>query len=680
MDNKAIAALFREMGELLDIRGGDPYRARAFRRVSHILEELPEPAQEALSFGTLQRRRGVGEGTVFRIRQILRTGTCADLDRLRAQMPSGVRELLQIDGLGPKSVRLIHRHLGVGSIEELEAAALTGRLARLPRFGARSADRILEAIADHRRRSGRTPLAEALRIGQSLVDGMAADPVVRHVALAGSARRRKALVGDLDVLVATLEPAAAAARFCALPEVADVLLRGEGRASVRLQGGQRADLRVLLPDTFGAGLHYFTGSKRHNIAVRIRGNKRGLKISEHGVLTRREERFLAGAAEVDIFAAVGLPYIPPELREDDGELQAAERGQLPLLVEERQLRGDLNVHTLASDGRGSLAAMARAAAASGLRYLAITDHSRGPKGGGLDERGLGLQAARIRALDGKVEGLRLLAGVEVEILPDGELALDRGLLASLDWVVAAAHHALDQDRRAFTDRIVRAVESGVVDCIAHPTGRLLRGRDGAALDLIRLLAAARRAGVALEINADPRRLDLDAAGCRRAREMGVALVIGSGAHAPDQLEQRRLGVYTARRGWLRAADLLNTLSFEELLERRRARVARASQLAGSPSVAAAPEPTTSDSELRAALAQPPLPTWLCRQLEDWLRSPDDPAITDALADLCASRTRADNPIRLALELLWRSKRRPQARVRPLAPDEDASDDGGEEIG
>lgn len=534
-DNKAVAALFFEMADLLDIQGGERYRARAFRRAGHVLQNLDEPVGQALTFGQLTSRRGIGEGALFRIKQILRKGTCGDLERLRARVPSSVRELLELDGLGPRTVRLIHTHLGIASLAELERAALGGRLAQLPRFGARSQERLLQAIEDHRRRVGRTPLPEALRIGAALVEALGRCPggAVLHAELAGSARRRKDLVGDLDVLVASHVPRLAGRHFAGLDQVQQVLAQGESRTAVRLHSGQRVDLRVLPPETFGAGLHYFTGSKRHNIAVRVRGNRRRLKISEHGIFSRADERRLAGAAERDVFAAIGLPFIPPELREDTGELEAAERGELPHLISRADLAGDLHVHTANSDGKASPRRMAAAAAAAGLRYLAITDHSRTMTGAcGLDERRLLAQARRLRRLDRELSGLRLLCGVEVEILPDGQLDLDGEVLAGLDWVVASAHAALDQDRDTMTARLIRAMESGVVDCLGHPQNRLLGEREPVQLDLDKLLRRAGRLGVALELNADPRRLDLDAAACRKARAFGVKVVISSNAHHP----------------------------------------------------------------------------------------------------------------------------------------------------
>ncbi len=649
MDNKKVADLFLEMAELLDIEGGDPYRVRTFRRAAHLLEELAEPVASAIKLGSLQRRRGVGPGVVTRIGEMLRRGSCRDLDRLRARMPTGVRELLKLEGMGPKTVRLLHAYLGVGSLDELEAAVHAGKLSRLPRFGPGSNERVLAAIAELRSRSGRLPLPVALRLGGAVVEALSAHPAVEQATLTGSARRRKELVGDLDVLVASSDAGVVAERFSTLPMMREVLVRGTTRTAARLQSGHRIDLRVIPPETYGAGLHYFTGSKRHNIAVRALGNRRGLKISEYGVFLRASERLLAGAAEADVFAAIGLPYIPPELREDDGELEAARSGRLPQLVEEHDLRGDLNVHTRGSDGSGSLRAMALAAAARGLSYLAFTDHSACQGQGGLDGRRLLAQGRRLRQLEGELGGPRLLAGAEVEVLPDGTLALDPLLLSRLDWVVAGVHRGLEQSAEELTRRLVTAMESGVIDCIAHPTGRLLGERDALPLDLEGLLRAALRRGVALELNGSPRRLDLDAATCRQAREVGVPIALASGAHAPGELGQLQLAVYTARRGWLEPRDVVNAAPLERLLEQRRDRLRRGGVQVPEGS------PLERPTRLRAELARP-LSAALRERLHAWLARGGDPALASALAAL------SDNPVQKALELLWLSQRRPQAAM------------------
>jgi DNA polymerase (family X) len=651
MNNKAVAAIFTEMSELLDILGGDRYRAQAFRRAARIIADLSEPVESALTFGTLRQRRGIGDGTMTRVREILRTGSCRDLNLLRRTMPSGVRELLKIDGLGPRTVRMLYTHLRVASVDDLERAAHSGLLSRLPRMGERSVERLLAAIGDYRDRSGPLPLGQALALGGAIAAELSRLSVVQQVELTGSARRRKERVGDLDLLIACSEPTAVNDRFAALPEIREVLLRGEGRTAGRLVTGQRADLRFVEPECFGAGLHYFTGSKQHNIAVRVRGNKRGLKISEYGVFLRSNLHRVSGSQEPDVFAAVGLPFIPPELREDDGELQAAAAGRLPQLVEPRELQGDLHVHTTASVGAATARSMAGAAIARNLRYLAITDHSKSLEHG-LDERRVMQQARQLRRLAEELDGLRLLAGVEVEILPDGRLDLDPEVLGQLDWVVGGVHTRLEQSREEMTERLVRAMESGVVDCIAHPLNRLIGEREPVELDLVRLLVVARQMNVALELNADPRRLDLDAPSCRQARDFGVPLAITSAARSPDELARVLLGVYTARRGWLERKDVLNAGSLEQLLERRRQRRERlslqpASELPPLPSPRRRRRGDT--SRLRAALQRRPLSPALERRLETWLRGEEDPELSVALELL------SDNPLQAVFDLLQRGR-------------------------
>ena len=649
-DNNAVAAVFGEMAELLDIRGGDRYRARTFARISRLIAELDEPVRTALEHGNLATRRGVGEGTTARIKEILRTGTCKDLTRLRAKLPSGVRELLKIRGLGPKTVRLIHTYLRVASVQELEHAARTGRLAEVPRLGPRAGDRILKAIERYYNQIGRTPLGEALRLGSELVEGMRG-AAVDQIALTGSARRFRDTIGDLDILVASNDAKLVTARFLTLPQVSDVLVHGDTRTSVLLEGGQQVDLRVVLPETFGAGLHYFTGSKAHNIAIRIRGNRRKLKISEHGIFRRIDDvRLLAGTHEEEVFAAVGLPFIPPELRENEGELEAAERGKLPQLVAISDLRGDLNVHTIDSDGAATARAMAEAALAIGLEYVAICDHANA-SANGLDGRALLDQVDHIHRLQEEL-GIHILAGVDVAIAPDGALGLDTEVLAQLDWVMASVDTALDQSADDMTARIIGAMESGLVDCIGHPLNRILGQREAVALDHRRLFKAASRLGVALELNSDPRRLDLDALSCREARGVGARVVVSSAAHNPHQLAQRALGVCVARRGWLEPGDVLNTRTVDDILAWRRARMRRHSITVPPPRPIAQLEPGGHEvaardeaSALQIELTVAPLSDSLCDRLHSWLRDGEDPPLAAALAGL------DENPVQKAFELL-----------------------------
>jgi DNA polymerase (family 10) len=603
LPNAELADRFAEMADLLELDHGDPHRVRSFRRAAKLIEMLPEQAGVMLRRGDLQKMRGVGEGTVFRVRQLLRTGSCDDLARLRQRVPPGLRELTKLRGLGKTRVRLLHQHLGISSVEELELAARTGRLLTLPRLGERSVEQILTAIADYRRQVARLPLGKALKIGGSLLEQTRALPDVVTAELVGSLRRGVETIGDIDLLAATDDPMATCAHFCTLRGLSEILFRGESMVSARIASGQQVDLWVLPVDQFGAGLHAYSGSQPHVVAIRDRAGRRGLHISEHGVFSRDRSQRLGGSHEEEIFAAVGLPYIPPELRQHSGEIEAAERGALPRLLTRDQLRGDLHMHTTDSDGLADAPRMARAAASLGLEYIAITDHSKALSvANGLDEARLAAQAERVRRLDRKLANLDVLAGVEVDILPDGRLDIDAALLARLDWVVASVHSHFEQSEAQMTERVVRALESGLVDCLGHPRGRRLGKRDPYPLALPEVLAAAKKLDVAVELNCGPMRLDLDAAGCRQAREAGVAVCLNSDAHSPQELAHRDLGVRVARRGWLEAKDVLNTRKVSEIRERRRARLQRSGPLVVSAGPAA--ERAHATAEPAHATAEP----------------------------------------------------------------------------
>ncbi len=582
LENAEIAALFAEVADLIQIKGGDRHRVMAFRRVSRIIEALPRPVDELLRHGELGKVKGIGEGTIHRIKQILRRGSFDDLDKLRDELPPGLRELTQIKGIGAITVRNLYNRLGVRDIDELERAARMGLIDAIPRMGSGTAHKILAGIEAYRERRGKVPLVDAQRIGRRIVAAMRELPQALRVELAGSVRRGKAAIGDLDVLVATNDPGPVAARFQQLPEVREILLAGDGRCSVRLENGIQADLRMLPPETFGAGLHYFTGSKLHNIEIRKRANKAGLKVSDKGVFIRMGERGDPSVEdlridpcpeEADVFRRLGLPWIPPELRENLGEIEAAERGRLPALVEAGDLRGDLHMHTTDTDGRGTIRAMATRARELGLEYIAITDHSKAMHLiHGLDERRLAEQMARVRAFAAEFEGVRVLAGVEVDILRDGALDLDPALLAQLDWVVASVHRWTDMSEAAMTERVVRAIESGVVDCIGHPTGRRPGKRDPFPIDLERVIRRARELDVALECNGGPTRMDLGDVECHKCRERGVAVVLNTDAHAPEHLGRMEFALAMARRGWLERKDVLNAWGWEVIAERRRKRL------------------------------------------------------------------------------------------------------------
>lgn len=651
------------MADLLLLARGDRHRVRAFRRVAKALEMLPEPAERLLRRNELHRVRSIGEGSLHRIKQILRTGSCDDHRRLKAELPPGLRELLQLRGLGPSKIRLLHQHLGVASVAELERAARTGRIQRLPRMGERTTERVLQAIADHRRHIQRLPLHRALKVGRAVRQHMQSSASVQRVSLVGSLRRRRETIGDIDLLAASDDFVATISHFCTFADFAEIIARGTSIASARLGSGQQVDIWLVTDECFGAGLHAYSGSQTHVVALRDRANRAGLHISEHGVFRRADGHCLStGRSEEEIFRAVNLPFIPPELREHGGEIEAAAAGRLPELIAERDLRGDLHMHTVASDGTATARRMAEAAAERGLEYVAITDHSKAlTVANGLDETRLREQMKHLTALERRVEGVRVLRGVEVDILPDGRLDLDLALLRELDWVVASVHSDLGLDGQQMTGRLLRAIDSGVVDCIGHPTGRRLGRRDGYPLDLDRVLRAAARAGVAVEVNANPGRLDLDSVRARQARDSGAPIAINTDAHSVGELDNAELGVAVARRGWLEAKHVVNALSAEQLLDRRRQRLRREGALVVSagipaghaePAVSGQPSglpepPEPRRRELRERLERGDIDDPLRTRLEVFLRGEAEDELAEALAAL------SDNPLQLAFDLLLR---------------------------
>jgi len=573
VDNAEVASALAEVADLLELSGENPFKARAYRRVAEVVDRLGEPLEEHERSGRLRELPGIGERIAKTIGELLHTGTCAERDRLLRMVPAGLPELLRLEGVGPQTAATVWRELRIADVESLEKAARDGRLALLPRLGAQRAKAILQAVERRRKRAGRMPVATAYVHAQSLLARLRRVPGVVLAEACGSLRRRCETVGDLDLLVAARDAAPVVRAFVSMPGVTAVRAEGPTRCAVRLRDGLSADLRVVAPESAGAALHYFTGSRSHNIAVRLRALRRGFKLNEYGVFDR-EGRRVSGAEETDVFEAAGLSWSDPELREDAGEVEAARSGTLPRLVRDEDLQGDLHVHSDASsDGRSTLEEIVREAARLGRRYVAITDHSRS-RPLGLDAEALARHAKTVRAFDTQ-GGPRLLAGVEVDIRSDGTLDLPAPLLASLDWVVASIHTRLQDPRGALTLRVIRAIRSGVVDVIGHPTGRRIGYRDASDLDLERVLEEAARAGVALEVNAQPDRMDLNDRSCRLAAQAGVMLVVSSDAHVAAHLSNLRCGVWSARRGWLEARHVLNTRDADELLERRAHRMAHA---------------------------------------------------------------------------------------------------------
>ncbi|RMD79053.1 MAG: DNA polymerase/3'-5' exonuclease PolX [Gammaproteobacteria bacterium] len=563
--NADIAAVFDEIADLLEIQGDNPFRIRAYRNAARTLRDMGVEVSELLAQGVdLSRLPGIGKDLAQKIEEVVRTGTLGQLEELRRQVPPGLTELLRLPGLGPKRVQALREHLGIEDLEALRRAAREGRIRELPGFGAKTEQAILQALAQ--RPAGgeeRVLLATATQYAEPLAEHLRRTPGVEQVVIAGSYRRAKETVGDLDILAIAADHQAVMERFTGYDEVARVLSRGTTRSTVILRSGLQVDLRVVGHESFGAALHYFTGSKAHNIAVRRLGVERGLKINEYGVF--RGQRRVAGETEDSVFASVGLPFIPPELREDRGEIEAAQEGRLPELVRLEDLRGDLHCHTKATDGRNSLQEMAEAARKLGLSYLAITEHSRRlTVAKGLDPRRLRQHCAAIDRLNEELRGITLLKGIEVDILEDGSLDLPDEALAELDLVVGAVHSKFNLPRKQQTERILRAMDHRYFSILAHPSGRLLGQREPYEVDMERIIEGARQRGCFLELNAHPERLDLNDVYCKMAKEAGVLVSINSDAHSILDLGNLRYGVGQARRGWLEARDVLNTRPLGQL--------------------------------------------------------------------------------------------------------------------
>lgn len=558
MTNPDIAAAFDEIADLLDIQGGDTFRVRAYRNVARIVTGFDRPVTAMLDEGfDLDTLPGIGADLAGKIASVARTGHCALLDQLREQVPAGLRAMLGLAGLGPKRVRTLHAELGVRTLEQLRDVARKQRIRTLPGFGPKTEETILRSVLLRLIQDRRTRIGEAAAAAEPLLAQLRTVPGVVHAEAAGSLRRMRETVGDLDIVLAAKRGAAAIEQFTRFEAVDRVLSKGGTRASVVLKGGLQMDLRAVAPSSFGAAWLYFTGSKAHNIALRRIAQSAGLKLNEYG-LFRGAER-IAGETEASVYRALGLSWIDPELREDRGEIEAARTMSLPALVRLDQLRGDLHVHTRAGIGTGTIEEMAQAARQAGLKYIAITDRSRHLGAAqGIDVEGLSRQIDRIDELNAQLGGLVLLKGVEADILEDGSLDFPDSLLSRLDVVVGAVHHGFDLPREKQTERLLRAMDNPHFHILAHPTGRVLDQRAPSDIDLVRVMRKARERGCFVELNAQPDRLDLDDAGCRLAKEEGVLVSIASGARGPTEFAQLCWGIGQARRGWLQADDVLNT--------------------------------------------------------------------------------------------------------------------------
>jgi DNA polymerase (family 10) len=562
LDNLAIARILREIADLLEIKSDNPFKIRAYRNGADIASNHPHDLA-SLDVAGLREIPGIGKDLAVRIREIADTGGAEYHRELIAEFPPTILDLLHLQGVGPKTVAVFYRELGVRTLEDLELAAVSGRIRALRGMGQKKEALILKALEERKRHAGRHLLSDAHDTAAAIVAFLRQVAPATDLTPVGSLRRGCESCGDLDILAAGATETLMDA-FVSYGEVERILARGATKSSVLLRGGFQADLRLVPAESRGAALQYFTGSKPHNIALRDRAIGLGLKLNEYGVFQVADNRRIAGDTEEDVYEALGLQWMPPELREARGEIDAALLRQIPKLVDRADLRGDLHLHTTESDGKDDIRTMAEAARDAGLEYIAITDHSQSlAMANGLDERRAIAHAARIRAAD-RQYGVRLLAGIECDILADGTLDLADDCLAALDFVVASVHSGFNQDRRQMTERLIRAIANPYVDVIGHPTGRKLLRREPYQLDIDAVLDAAARHGVAMEINSQAYRLDLSDVHARLARDRGIPLVISSDAHSRHAFDVLRWGVVVARRAWLSPDQVLNTRPFATL--------------------------------------------------------------------------------------------------------------------
>ena len=566
MKNREIADIFSQMADLMEILGEDRFRVNSYRKAGRTVQELAEPIEEVAAAGKLEDIPGIGRSTAAKINQYLQTGKVEAHQELLAKVPAGVAAMLKVGGLGPKTAAKLWKEGGITTVEQLKAALSDPqKLEGISGIGPKKAQQLLESLEFAEKVSGRSLLGEAQELAEALVAAVEAAKGAQRVEIAGSLRRGKETIGDIDLLCQAGAKAAGKiiAAFTSAPAVQRVLAAGGTKGSVVLEGGTQADIRVVDRKSFGSALMYFTGSKDHNVALRELAIKRGLKLSEYGLF--KGDKQVAGADEEEVYKALGLAFIAPELREERGEIQAAVKGKLPKLLRLEDIHGDMHMHTNASDGLNSIEEMIQACRDRGYAYMVISDHSKSQiQAHGLDENRLASQIEQVKAAAKRFKDIAVLTGVEVDIFKDGSLDFGPDVLGELDFVTASPHSALSQGAEQATKRLLRAIEQRCVHCIGHPSGRLINARAGMELDIEAIAKAAAANDVALEINADPHRLDLRDVHVRVAVEAGAKLVISTDAHSIASLGLMRYGVMTARRGWATAKDVINTYSLAEL--------------------------------------------------------------------------------------------------------------------
>lgn len=568
MENSEIARRLWEVGELLELKGGNPFKVRAYQRIARNLEGLSQKLEDIYRKGgikALEDIPGIGRAIAEHIEELLKTGKIGKYRELARQFPPSFIELMQVPGLGPKTALLLKKKFKIDSINKLEQAAAVGLLKDLPGFKEKKIENLKKGLELKKRTAGRYLMSEATEFAEALVSQIKKIKGVDQILPCGSLRRQKETIGDLDILVTSSHPDFVLQAFVNFPQVSRVLAEGPTKASVILKNNMQADLRVLEPENFGAASHYFTGSKLHNIAIRELAIKKGLKVSEYGIF--RGKKRIGGKTEEEVFKAVGLPFIPPEIREGRGEIEAARKGTLPDLVELSDIRGDLQMHTKYTDGGNTIEEMVEFARRLGYDYIAVTDHTVSTRvAGGLSEKEFLKELKYIEKLNSKLKGFRILKGIEVDILPDGTLDYRDDVLKECEVVIAAVHSNFKMPKDKMTKRIVSALKNKYVNLLSHPTGRLIGRRDPYEVDMEQIFKAAADSGTYLELNAHPERLDLNDAHCRRAKELKIKLSIDTDAHSADNLTDMRFGVATARRGWVEKKDVINTFPVDKLIK------------------------------------------------------------------------------------------------------------------
>lgn len=563
MTNQEIAQILTHISQILEIQGENPFKIRAYVKASQTISSLTYELSSLEETGKISELPGIGEGIAKKITELLQTGKLQYYEDLKHSEFAPLTDFLDIPGMGPKHARLVYDKLGISSVAALRQAAEEGKLRALPGLGEKVEKNILQAIQQVQKYKERFPLAFIYPRAQAILEHLKAVKEIQEITVAGSLRRMRETIADVDILAASDQPEKVMESFVHLPQIAKVVAQGHTKSSVTTRDGFQVDLRVVPLESFGAACHYFTGSKAHNIRIRSLGIERGLKINEYGVF--KKEKWIAGKTELEIFKSVNLPYIAPELREDQGEIEAAQNGKLPSLVELEDIKGDLHVHTNWSDGNNTIEEMAQAAEHRGYRYIAICDHSASLGiAHGLKRERLENQIEEIEKVNRKLKGFRVLSGIEVDIKPNGELDLDKDLLERLDMVVASIHSKFTQPETEMTRRIIKALENPHVHIVAHPTGRIIGKREPYSVNMDKVMDACLANGKTLELNAYPERLDLSDLHCRKAKEKGVKLAVSTDAHRTEHLEWMTFGVATARRGWIEAKDVINTLPLSKL--------------------------------------------------------------------------------------------------------------------